>query len=195
MSGMGEIVAKPTFKLVVVSTLDGFIARVPGHAPHLWASPEEQEIFFSEVEAADWGIMGRGTHEAADKPNRRRIVFTGQVAAPDQRRATQIWVNPETLSASDLPSLVSGTHKFGTGLILGGTRVHDWFLSQGVIDEILLTIEPVYFADGLSIFSNQSSDGPEAVMEQAGFELKQEQILNANGTRLLTYGRATTDAF
>ena len=181
----------PRFKLAVVSSEDGFIARAPGHAPHEWASAEEQEIFFREVDATDWSIMGRGTHEAADKPERRRIIFSGQVDQPTWRRPTQLWIDPADLSANQLPALVSGKHKFETGLILGGTRVHDWFLSQNAIDVVLLTVEPLRFGDGLPIFSNQSANRPEPVMRAAGFELTSLQELNAGGTRLLTYQRAT----
>ncbi|MEM9250186.1 MAG: hypothetical protein AAGB05_16015, partial [Pseudomonadota bacterium] len=48
---------RPRLKLVVVASLDGFIARGPGHPPSDWASAEEQELFFAEVDAADWTIM------------------------------------------------------------------------------------------------------------------------------------------
>ncbi len=180
----------PVFKLVVVSTEDGFIAREPGHTPYDWASAEEQDIFFREVDTADWGIMGRGTHEAADKPHRRRIVFSGQVTAPEWRRDTQVWIDPGNISAHDLPKLVGGHHSFQTGLILGGTRVHDWFHGQGAIDEILLTVEPIRFGQGLPIFTNQPVGCPETVLQQAGYVLRDAQTLNATGTRLLRYERA-----
>lgn len=181
---------KPVFKLAVVSTEDGFIARESGHAPYEWASAEEQDIFFREVDAADWSIMGRGTHEAADKPHRRRIVFSGQVTVPEWRRAAQVWVDPGTITVQDLPELVENRHNFETGLILGGTRVHDWFHAQGAIDEILLTVEPVVFGSGLPIFTNQPEGRPEMVLELAGYSLCDEQVLNAAGTRLLRYKKA-----
>ncbi len=63
------------FTLTVATSADAFIARNPEDAPQNWASPEEQRLFFRDVEAADWAIMGRNTHLAAAKPHRRRIIF------------------------------------------------------------------------------------------------------------------------
>ena len=176
-----------TFKLAVVSTLDGFIARYPGHAPHEWASAEEQDIFFREVDAADWSIMGRGTHEAANKPDRRRIIFTSQVNAPEWRRDLQVWLNPKTVNVDDLANLVSDRHRLENGLILGGTRIHDWFLAQNAIDEILMTIEPIQFGEGLPIFSDQPALSAEQIPTTFGFVLEQTKTLNEAGTRLLRF--------
>jgi dihydrofolate reductase len=82
----------PRFTLLVAATADGFIAREPGHPPADWCSPEEQAVFLAAVDAADWGIMGRTTHEAAYKPFRRRIV----TSTPSQSRAGA----PKTISGS-----------------------------------------------------------------------------------------------
>ncbi|MEP1767424.1 MAG: dihydrofolate reductase family protein [Sulfitobacter sp.] len=178
---------RPSFKLVVVSTQDGFIARYSGHPPHDWASTEEQTVFFREVDAADWGIMGRGTHEAVDRPERRRIIFSTQVDGAVWRRPTQLWINPEQATLRDFTAHAAERHKFEKGLILGGTGVHDWFLAQNAIDEILLTIEPIRFGEGLPIFSTQDPAGPEKALAKLGFTLKEEQTLNAGGTRLLRF--------
>ena len=62
---------RPEFTLTVVTSADGYIARAPDDPPQNWASAEEQALFFADVEAADWAIMGRHTHEAADRPDRR----------------------------------------------------------------------------------------------------------------------------
>jgi dihydrofolate reductase len=186
---MENPIKTPSYKLIVVSTEDGFIARYSGHAPHDWASAEEQAVFFREVDAADWGIMGRGTHEAANKPHRRRIIFSSQVDTPEWRTPTQVWINPEKVTLEGFNTLVRDRHPFETGLILGGTGVHDWFQAQDAIDEILLTIEPIRFGEGLPIFSNQSAKGPEKALEEMGFALEEEETLNAGGTRLLRYVR------
>lgn len=173
------------FTLIVVATEDGFIARRSGHAPHDWASPEEQALFFAEVDAADWGIMGRGTHAAAPRPDRRRVVFSTSAPMPEWRAPTQVWVDPATLTADDLPGLVSPVRPLRRGVILGGTGVHDWFLAQGRIDRILLTVEPLRFGDGLPVFSAHP-EPPEAAIRAAGFAVTEDRRLNAGGTRLLT---------
>lgn len=171
------------FTLTIVSSRDGFIARAPDHAPQAWASPEEQALFFRDVEAADWAIMGRNTHEAADKPHRRRIIFSARLSG--WRRPTQLWVDPARLTPEDLPARVEAVHPLRRGLILGGTRVHDWFLAHRAIDRVHLTVEPAAFGAGLPIFSGQTQRDPVAVFREAGFVVASERALNARGTRFL----------
>ena len=172
------------FTLVVVTTADGFIARHPAHSPAGWASPEEQAIFLAEVEAADWGILGRHTHAAADRPDRRRIVLSSAAPAPAWHRPTQVWLDPATVIPDDLPALVGAVHPLHRGLILGGTRVHGWFHRHGRIDRVLLTVEPLSFGAGLPLFPD--TEGPaEAVLERLGYRPVAMRVLNAGGTRLV----------
>lgn len=174
------------FRLLVVSTADGFIAREPGHPPADWASLEEQTLFLGAVGAADWAIMGRGTHEAAPRPDRRRVIFSRSVAAPEWRAPTQVWVNPDGLSVEDVARLVAPRRTLADGLILGGAAVHDWFHAQGRIDEVTLTIEPVVFGEGVPIFTGQTGGDPLAAFEAKGYAPVAERRLNAAGTRLVT---------
>ena len=175
------------FTLTVASSADAFIARSFEDAPQNWASAEEQELFFRDVEAADWAIMGRNTHEAADRPDRRRIVFSSRISG--WRRPTQLWLSPEALSPRELAREVSHVYPLRNGLILGGTRVHDWFLKSGSIDAVNLTIEPVRFGEGLPIFSGQHSRNAVEVFEAHGFRVVGERTLNDAGTTYLNLVR------
>ena len=171
---------RPRFTLTVVTSRDGFIARGSGDSPAGWASAEEQALFFADVEAADWGILGRRTHEVADRPDRRRIVLSS--AGGGWRRPTQLWVDPAGLKPDDLPGLVGAVRPLARGVILGGTRVHDWFLAHGAIDRVHLSVEPVVFGAGLPLFSGHH--GPaEAVLTALGFACRSQRRLNAAGTR------------
>lgn len=171
------------YLLSVVVSEDGFIARAVGEPPQAWASAEEQELFFLDVETADWSIMGRHTHEAADRPERRRIVFSTKVSG--WIRPSQLWVDPERLTPRMLSEHVSEVHVLARGLILGGTRVHDWFLAHGAIDRVHLTVEPVRFGAGLSVFSDARSTNPVEEFKERGFEVVSEERLNSAGTRFL----------
>lgn len=173
---------RPTFTLTVVTSADGFISRAHDDAPQAWASAEEQDLFFRDVEASDWAIMGRHTHEAADRPDRRRIVFSSDAGDGVWRRPTQLWIDPSRLTPADLASLVSHLRPLRAGLILGGTRVHDWFLAHDAIDHVHLTVEPIDFGAGLPMFS--AHRGPaEAALAAAGFSETSARILNSGGTR------------
>ncbi|MEM1266492.1 MAG: hypothetical protein AAGI50_10810 [Pseudomonadota bacterium] len=175
------------FSLAVVTSADGFIAKAPDHAPQDWASPEEQTLFFEAVDAADWAIMGRHTHEAADKPHRRRIILSTRTSG--WQRPTQLWLDPDGMSPRDLAARVAHIHPLERGLVLGGTRVHDWFHDADALDQVLLTVEPVRFGQGLPIFSDQQHEDPVSVFRNRGYQIRSERRLNAHGTRLLTFAR------
>ena len=179
----------PHFTLTVATSSDGFFARAHDDAPQNWASAEEQELFFRDVEAADWAIMGRHTHEAADKPFRRRIVFSTRVSG--WQRPSQLWLDPATIgSVVELPRLVRRKHPLENGLVLGGTRVHDWFLARRAIDRVHLTIEPVAFGRGLPIFTGQVTRDPIQAIEEKGFSILSQEELNSQGTRYVVFERA-----
>ena len=169
------------FTLTVATSADAYISRSTDEPPQAWASEEEQELFFHDVEAADWAIMGRNTHEAADKPYRRRIIFSSRKSG--WVRPTQLWLDPAAKVPADLPELVAGVHPLTNGLILGGTRVHDWFLAHNAIHRVHLTVEPVAFGDGLPVFSGQLDRDPVTVFTRRGFWIEAESTLNTGGTR------------
>jgi dihydrofolate reductase len=174
---------RPRFTLLVVASADGFIARTPGESPATWASAEEQALFLDRVARADWSVMGRATHEAADRPDRRRVVFSSRGGG--WVRPTQLWLDPAGLTPDDLAARVEAVRPMRDALILGGTRVHDWFLAHGRIDAVDLTVEPVTFGTGLPIFSGQDRRDPVAAFAAHGFRVARERALNATGTRLI----------
>lgn len=171
------------FTLLVVASADGFIAREPAENPAVWASAEEQALFLSRVEAADWSVMGRATHEAADRPDRRRVILSTTRAG--WLRPAQLWLDPRGSRPDDLPGLVSTVHPMRDALILGGTRVHDWFLAHGRIDHVSLTVEPLRFGAGLPIFTGQAERDPVAAFRSRGFARVAQTALNDGGTRLI----------
>lgn len=172
---------RPEFTLTVATSLDALISPTTDTPTETWASAEEQALFFRDVEAADWAIMGRHTHEAADKPERRRIVFSGSVHG--WRRPTQLWLDPAGSTPDVLAKAVEHVRPLRRGLILGGTRVHDWFLAQNAIHRVNLTVEPVRFGSGLPVFTDQRTRDPLGVFVSRGFELAAERVLNERGTR------------
>lgn len=173
----------PRFTLTVATSADAFISRSADEPPQNWASPEEQAMFFRDVVAADWAMMGRHTHLAADRPDRRRIVFSSTISG--WQRPTQLWLDPAKVKPADLSRLVEEVKPLSSGLILGGTRVHDWFLDHSAIDVVHLTIEPVVFGNGLPIFSRQTDRNALTAFTRRGFRVQAERTLNSGGTRYL----------
>lgn len=178
--------AAPFFTLLVVATADGFIGRVCGHSPADWASAEEQALFLRAVAAADWSVMGRGTHETAYRPERRRIVFSRSPPAPEWRTPTHLWLDPARLTPDALAALVAARRPLRHGLILGGGAIHDWFHAHRRIDAVSLTVEPLRFGEGLTLFSDQRARDPVAAFTEKGYRIRGERTLNVAGTRLVT---------
>lgn len=178
---------RPRFTLTVATSADGYISRSIDEPPQTWASPEEQALFFRDVEAADWAVMGRNTHLAADRPDRRRIVFSTRTQG--WQRAGQLWLDPAGLAPADLVAQVRDRHPLKNGLILGGTRVHDWFLASKAIDRVHLTIEPVEFGTGLPVFSFSAGQPPEDAIARTGLRLVSDETLNDAGTRYLVWSK------
>lgn len=174
---------RPVYTLTVATSADGYISRSTDEPPQVWASPEEQELFFRDVNAADWAIMGRNTHLAANRPNRHRIIFSTRAAG--WRRPTQLWLNPGSWTPDDLPDRVGHIRPLQSGLILGGTRVHDWFLAHGAIARVHLTVEPVRFGQGVPVFTGQRSNDPVALFTTVGFRVRSDEVLNKAGTRYI----------
>lgn len=169
------------FILYVVTSADGYIARGPGDPPSAWASAEEQASFFAAIAAADWAIMGRGTHEAAPRRGRRRIVFSSRGGGWCDE--AELWCDPGPISPADLVAAVRDVRPLRTGAILGGTRVHDWFLAHHAIDAVRLSVEPVSFGAGLPLFSDSAGETADAALAARGFRRREARRLNAAGTR------------
>ena len=177
----------PRFSLVVVASLDGFIARTVGHAPADWQSPEEQAFFLRTVAGADWSVLGRTTHQTAFRLDRRRVVFSHSAPLPEWRSPLHLWLDPSAMTPDDLASLVAPVRPMRSALILGGAEVAAWFLEYGRIDEVLLSIEPVVFKTGLPIFVGDGEGDPVERVSAKGFEVVAECALNPNGARLVTF--------
>jgi len=138
------------FVLLAVVSSDGFIARYPGHPPWEWASPEEQARFRATMDLVTWSVLGRITHETAPRPERKRIVFTGAVKSIAWLTPNHLAFNP---AGATFDEALEIARPEGLVAVLGGTRVHDYMLGIGRVDELRLSIEPVRFGEGLGMFT------------------------------------------
>ncbi len=167
----------PQYNLIVATTLDGKIARSSDHQSTDWTSPEDTLFMRGLLKDADVIVVGRKTYELA-KPLQKRncIVFTGSVETTEQKTDKYLLFNPTSASLADVITK-KGYKKIA---ILGGAQTYNYFLEQRLITDLYLTIEPVAFGDGVSIFSSLQDNN---VM----FQLKESRKLNGQGTILLHY--------
>lgn len=182
---MGQV----QFELVVVTSMDGYIARFSGEAISLWTSPEEQARFRGCFAKIDWSFMGRVTHNQVFNPDRRRVIFSHASAIPEWRHVNHLWLDPDKIALDEMLALIGARHPARRNLILGGTGVHDWFWHAGLIDSVQLAIEPVEFGGGVELFSGQGGTPPLDMFRDRGFRLLSSDQLNVGGSVWHTLSR------
>ena len=152
--------------LVMAVTADGKIGKNSNHFPD-WTSVEDKEFFAKISKKHKIVIMGDKTFFTlpAPLPDRLNVVFT-QEKNPQPIKGVK-WVagDPKKVLA-ELEGL-----GFKSAILGGGAYLNSLFLEQKLIDEIIITIEPKIFGQGLSIFSKDFD---------INLKLKEIQKLNPN---------------
>jgi dihydrofolate reductase len=123
---------------------DGYIADKDGNTP--W-SDAEWESFNGFVAGCDVVLVGRKTYELMAKndeliDNTKCVVVTSDTEYDAQELPTLL-IN----SARDLP-------KANTIGIIGGGELNGRLAKLGLIDEIILDIEPIDLHEGIRLFGN-----------------------------------------
>jgi len=130
-------------------TLDGLVAKHTTHAA-TWTSKADKKVFIEETKKAGAIIMGQTTYDTIGKPLPGRLNVVMNIT-PDTSQNI-----PGTLEFTNTqpPELLKQLEERGyTSVIIGGgPTINGLFLKQGLIDEILLTIEPKIFGEGLNLF-------------------------------------------
>ena len=167
---------RPIFSLVAVCTIDGKIAR---HSKHLsdWSSKEDKDFLHKILDKSDAVVVGNNTYQVAQKPLSKRncIVFTRSVKNPVQKSEKLALFNP---AHSAIESFCR-ENGYKDVCVLGGAKTFNYFLHENLADEIYLTIEPIAFGSGITLFDS----GEKYVF----FDLVSFKRLNKKGTVLLHY--------
>jgi dihydrofolate reductase len=142
--------------LMMALSADGKIGK---HSYHLanWTSREDKQLFVETSKKAGVVVMGENTFKTIGKPlpYRLNVVLTRDIK----------------LKANNLPDLLEFTtdspkellenlknRGYETVILGGGAAINSLFLKEKLVDELVLTIEPKLFGDGLGLFSNLDVD-------------------------------------
>ncbi len=136
-------------------TLDGKIAKSTDH-PATWTSKADKKIFVEETKKAAVIIMGKTTYDTIGKPlpDRLNIVMDFKV---DESKNIPNSLEYTSLQPKELLQELE-QRGFKQVIIGGGSAINGLFLSQGLIDEIWLTLEPKIFGQGLPLFTGADLD-------------------------------------
>lgn len=166
---------QPTIIAIVAATIDGRIGLDAHHFPD-WTSREDKTNLRSILDWCDVCVVGHNTYQTAKQPLAKRpcLVFTRSVKAIERQHEKLLLCNPDGV---DIKTLLAA---YRTVAVLGGTQTYTYFLDNGLLDELYLTIEPLVFGRGLPIFECETN-------WQSGFRLVSVKQLNKQGSILLHY--------
>ncbi|MEA3452987.1 MAG: dihydrofolate reductase family protein [Patescibacteria group bacterium] len=158
--------------LVMAITADGKIAKHKNHFPD-WTSREDRAFFAEFSRKQKVVLMGGNTFKTFKNPlkDRLNVVFTN-------KKDTELYDN--VLYVSGKPEdVVKKLEQQGhnSAVLGGGAHLNTQFLISGLIDEIFLTVEPIVFGQGISLFKDEF---------EVNLELIKTEKLNKN-TVLLRY--------
>jgi dihydrofolate reductase len=135
--------------LMVAITVDGKIARTSDHYPD-WTGKADKKLYVEITRKAGVMIMGSTTFDTIGKilPGRKTIVMTRN---PDRRSNRNDLVYTQAPPEQVIDDLAA--QGYTEAVVVGGAKINSLFAVKGLIDELILTISPYAFGDGLSIFS------------------------------------------
>jgi len=170
-------------KLIAVTSRDGKITRGYSSDNQTWTSPEDKDFFTSQIAAASLIVMGRLTYESIKthikhQQGRLRVVMT---STPQDFQDEAIEGALEFTSESPKELVKRFENEHNEMLVVGGSKVFTDFVRDGLIDEMYLTIEPLYFGEGKPLFTDEN------IKIDMAFNWR--RVLNDRGTLLLKYSR------
>ena len=140
-----------SFIAIAAITLDGKIAKNSHQFSFDWTSKEDKKAFQAELKKFDAVVVGSNTFKTAIEPLKKRntIVLTSKVKNTIEKFPHVWFCNFKTINLKAFISSL-GLKKIA---ILGGSHVYTYCLEKNLIDELVLTIEPVVFGRGISLFA------------------------------------------
>ncbi len=133
--------------LIAALSADGFIAKDSGHLAD-WTSKEDKKFFLEITKKVGVIIMGQNTYETIGKPlpDRLNIVYSYDKKY-EGVEVTQ--KNPKEL-LEDLEK-----RGYREVVIGGGSQIYTMFMEKGLVDTLYLSVEPVIFGKGLTLFNKE----------------------------------------
>ncbi|MDA8139629.1 MAG: dihydrofolate reductase family protein [Desulfobacteraceae bacterium] len=135
--------------LLMAMTADGKIARSNDHFPD-WTGKADKRMFKELTAKAGVVIMGSRTFKTLAKPlpGRLNVVMT---RTPEQWQPSQNLIFTAAPPRSVLTDLAA--RGFSQAILTGGATINTLFAHENLIDELMVTMVPKIFGQGLSLFS------------------------------------------
>lgn len=141
--------------LIAALSADGFIAKNSAHSPLTWRSDGDRTFFIERTKQAGLAIMGLTTAKASKRPlpERRNIIYADNVDQLPHWNKYGEWEVTQDDPSDLLSRLKKDGHK--EVAICGGATIYTMFMEQGLIDTVYLSVEPVLFGKGITLFNKE----------------------------------------
>lgn len=135
--------------LVMAITLDGKIAKHKDHFPD-WTSKEDKKFFAKISKEHKVVLMGANTFSTFKKPLKDRLNVVFSENNNNLETENVLWVRGE------IEPVIKKLESMGydSAVLAGGQMLNTEFLKKGLIDEIIITINPKIFGKGMSLFDH-----------------------------------------
>jgi len=147
-------------RLYIAQSLDGFIATKTGSVDWL-SDPENPDIdlnaygYLDFCNTIDTTIMGYNTYREIlnfgipfPYPDKKNYIFSRNHTKNDQNPVEFIAENPVNFTANL-------KKQAGKDIwLIGGGEINKLLLNAGLIDEIILSIKPIFLGEGIKLFAD-----------------------------------------
>ena len=157
----------------IAASADGYIARADGNLDWLTSRPAPEGFYGMNafMKTVDVSLMGRKTFEeglrlgAQFGPNNRAIVFSRQPAPPELPDGVQ-WVNGPVR-----PFVEELRQQKGKNIwMMGGGELIAAFLEDGLIDEFVISVVPVFIGEGIPLIARHNMEVQMTLMSVERFD-------------------------
>ena len=136
--------------LYMATTINGFIAK--DNDDTSWISKEEWDSYSAIVRKAGNVIIGHRTYDIITKqPEFSEFKDVKVVIVSNQNFTT---LSPNHIIVHSPKEAIAVLQDFAEVIVAGGSILNTTFLSDHLIDEIYVDIEPVVFGKGIPLFEN-----------------------------------------
>ena len=135
--------------MMMAITADGMIARDHSHFPD-WTCPADKKMFKELTQKAGVVIFGSRTFETIGKPlgGRLNIVLTRHPERYDPAENLMFSSASPELLLNDLDR-----RGFKEAVLAGGSIINTLFIKSRLVNEVILTIAPQIFGQGVTLLS------------------------------------------
>jgi len=142
---------------MMAMTLDGIIAKDKTQNAN-WTTAADKRAFIAETKKHGVIIMGDTTYFLINKPLPGRLNFILSLT-PEKFKDQEIPGTLEFFKGEPQEVLTVLEKKgFASAILGGGAGTNAAFLTAGLVDEILITVEPKVFGRGLNFTEGQNLD-------------------------------------